>query len=282
MGSSGAKPTYPPTLGSLDVISNPAPARLAAQNRGAATLPISETFFSIQGEGKLTGVPSLFIRMSGCNLRCRWCDTPYASWDAEGAQQSLDELVDLARARPEVRHVVLTGGEPMLFPQLTELSARLADPRRGPGLNVTIETAGTVIPQDGVTCHLMSISPKLSNSTPRNDPRDPSGAWTARHESRRINIPVLQRLIDGSREDGKDRQLKFVIAENSRGEDLREIDTLLARLSGWDAADILLMPEGTTRPSREHAQWLAATCLERAWRYCPRLHIELWGNERGR
>jgi len=248
------------------------------------SVPVSETFFSIQGEGKLAGVPSLFIRLSGCNLRCRWCDTAYASWDAAGELRSIDELVGLARSRPEIGRVVLTGGEPMMFPGLTELSARLALSRErgGAGMHVTIETAGTVIPPGGVTCHLMSISPKLANSTPANDPRDPSGAWAARHEQRRISVPTLQRLIDGSRGEGLDRQLKFVVTDAGLAEDLAEVDSLLAHLRAWDAGDVLLMPEGVTPPTPEFAQRIAAVCLERGWRYCPRLHIELWGNQRGR
>jgi 7-carboxy-7-deazaguanine synthase len=229
-------------------------------------------------------VPSLFNRLSGCNLRCRWCDTPYASWEASGELRSIDSLIELARSRPEIGHVVLTGGEPMMFARLTELSARLAMGRErgGAGMHVTIETAGTVIPPGGVTCHLMSVSPKLSNSTPLGDPRDPSGAWAARHEERRISVPALQRLIDESRGQGLDRQLKFVVTAQGLAHDLEEIGRLLQRLQGWEPSDVLLMPEGVAVPPRGFGQELASVCGGRGWRYCPRLHIELWGNERGR
>lgn len=247
-------------------------------------MPVSETFWSIQGEGKLAGVPSLFIRLCGCNLRCRWCDTPYASWEPEGELRGIDSLIELARSRPETAHVVLTGGEPMMFGRLTELSARLAlgRDRGGAGMHVTIETAGTVIPAGGVTSHLMSVSPKLSNSTPVGDARDPSGAWAARHEERRVSIPTLQRLIDESGVPGRDRQLKFVVTETALEPDLGEVDEMLARLRGWRPSDVLLMPEGVAAPSRAFVRALGAVCVERGWRYCPRLHIELWGNERGR
>ncbi|MFN7022373.1 MAG: 7-carboxy-7-deazaguanine synthase QueE, partial [Phycisphaerales bacterium] len=104
----------------------------------SAAIPISETFVSVQGEGKLTGLPSWFCRVSGCNLRCGWCDTPYASWTPEGGTRAIDDLVGEAR-RSGVQHAVLTGGEPMMFPQLAELSARLAGEC---GMHVTIETAG--------------------------------------------------------------------------------------------------------------------------------------------
>lgn len=228
---------------------------------------IAETFASVQGEGKLTGVPSAFIRFSGCNLRCRWCDTPYASWAPEGEARGIPELIDEAAAR--ARHAVITGGEPMLFDAIGPLCAGL----RARGVHVTIETAGT-IHRPGLACDLMSISPKLANSTPTDDPRDPAGAWAARHEARRVNLPALQRLID----DYADRQLKFVVCGPG---DLAEIDRVLAGLSGWAPDDVLLMPEGVRPPGPGAGDWILAACLERGWRYCRRLHIDLFGNTRG-
>ena len=74
---------------------------------------INEIYFSIQGEGKLVGVPSIFIRTSGCNLRCTWCDTPYTSWNPEGETQTIDEILERTRTFAG-RHIVLTGGEPMI------------------------------------------------------------------------------------------------------------------------------------------------------------------------
>jgi 7-carboxy-7-deazaguanine synthase len=245
----------------------------------SAALPISETFTSIQGEGMLTGVPSFFIRLSGCNLRCAWCDTPYASWKPEGSTRTVEELVLLAR-ESGVEHAVLTGGEPMMFPGLSELSARLASPRSagGAGMHITVETAGTIIPPEGVTCHLMSVSPKLSNSTPRNDPRDPGGQWASRHEQRRINVPVLQQLIDGF--PPPSRQFKFVVTAAVE-RDVAEIDGLLGQLRGWRPGDILLMPEGTRLPEAEHQAAVVRMCVTRGWRYCNRLHLQLFGNVRG-
>lgn len=240
-------------------------------------VPTSETFTSIQGEGSLAGTPSHFIRLSGCNLRCSWCDTPYASWEPDGSQMDLASLVAGARASG-VRHVVVTGGEPLMFPQVVPLTHALRDL----GLHITIETAGTILPANvqghRVACDLLSLSPKLSNSTPGNsgtsDPRDPDGVWARRHESRRLNLPVLQQLLD----EHPSRQIKFVV----RGErDLPEIDLLLATLRGWTPADIYLMPEGVTPPSPERKAWLTALSSARGWQYCPRLHIELFGNVRG-
>ena len=122
---------------------------------------ICEIFHSIQGEGELAGVPSVFVRTSGCNLRCAWCDTPYASWEPEGENLSVSGIVAEVRRHPAVRHVVLTGGEPMIAKDLPLLAAEL----RGFGYHITIETAGT-LPPDGIACDLASLSPKLLNSAP--------------------------------------------------------------------------------------------------------------------
>lgn len=234
-------------------------------------LPISETFLSIQGEGKLTGVPSFFIRVSGCNLRCGWCDTPYASWNPEGGPRDIAEVAGAAKASG-ASHVVVTGGEPMMFAPIEPLAAAL----RGAGLHVTIETAGTVFRR--VACDLMSISPKLANSAPREgDPRDEGGRWRRLHESRRINMPALQGLLHAYPE----RQLKFVVGAATLDADLAEIEGLLGGLRGWAAGDVLLMPEGVVTPSPEARAAVARACVGRGWRYCGRLHVELFGNTRG-
>ncbi len=240
----------------------------ASPHDEASRLRISETFRSIQGEGKLSGVPSWFIRVSGCNLRCGWCDTPYASWQPEGELHGVASLVEQAVASG-ARHVVVTGGEPMLFPAIVPLCAGL---REG-GLHITIETAGTVY--QSVACDLMSLSPKLSTSTPHeDDPRDPDGHWRRRHEQRRLNPPVLQRLLD----EHPQRQIKFVITGPA---DIDEIDALLSQLHGWTADDVMLMPEGVVPPSADTRAWIAQVCIARGWWYAARLHIELFGNTRG-
>src|SRR5687768_4166605 len=135
---------------------------------------ISEIFYSLQGEGELTGVPSVFVRTSGCNLRCTWCDTPYASWNPEGEQQSVAQIVAAVERHPTAHHVVLTGGEPMIAKEIRTLAAEL----KNRGRHITIETAATV-PPDGVACDLASLSPKLLNSAP--DAID-QAVWRKKHE----------------------------------------------------------------------------------------------------
>src|SRR5437016_9089538 len=145
-------------------------------------MKLSELFYSIQGEGKLAGVPSVFVRASGCNLRCTWCDTPYASWDPEGEDVPVADIVHRVRQFP-ARHVVITGGEPMIMPDIAALCAALAET----GLHITIETAATIF--GPVKLDLASLSPKLSNSTPRDRQ---GGRFVELHEKQRLNVPVIQ------------------------------------------------------------------------------------------
>jgi 7-carboxy-7-deazaguanine synthase len=226
---------------------------------------ISELFYSIQGEGKLVGVPSVFVRASGCNLRCTWCDTPYASWNPEGDDVPVRDIVQRVRAFG-ARHVVLTGGEPMIMPDIVELCAQLKEH----GQHITIETAATVY--EPVAMDLASLSPKLLNSTPV---LREGGRFAAAHERQRINIPVIQQFID----EAPDFQLKFVVSVER---DLMEIETLLDKLKGWQPSDVLLMPEGTDAETlASRAGWIGEICKRTGFRYCPRLHIALYGNTRG-
>jgi 7-carboxy-7-deazaguanine synthase len=227
-------------------------------------MKIAELFYSVQGEGMLSGVPSVFVRTSGCNLRCVWCDTPYTSWEPEGGDMPLDEILRFVELQP-AGHVVITGGEPMIQRQVVELTRRL----RTMGKHITVETAGTVF--EPVECDLMSISPKTSNSTPHD--RE-GGRWAEMHNRARIQPAVLKQLIETY-----DYQVKFVVSSES---DLSEIRVLVSRL-GVPATRVLLMPEGVDRQTlRARGLWLAEVCKNEGFRYCPRLHIELWGQERGK
>lgn len=217
----------------------------------------------MQGEGTLIGVPSVFVRTSGCNLRCSWCDTPYTSWHPEGTLQGTQDVLR-AVLNYGARHVVITGGEPMIVPELPALTEAF----RAEGLHITIETAGTV--DAFVACDLMSISPKLSNSVPY---LVDGGRWASRHNSLRIQPEVLTSLLSRY-----SYQLKFVVAAPG---DLTEIRELASTL-GAPASQIVLMPEGVEpKALTEKGRWLVEICKAHGYRFSPRLHVDLWGARRG-
>jgi 7-carboxy-7-deazaguanine synthase len=221
---------------------------------------ISEIFYSVQGEGILAGVPSVFVRTTGCNLRCSWCDTPYTSWKPEGEEMSLEAILDRAAEFPAARHAVLTGGEPMIAPGIVELSEKL----RGRDFHITIETAGTVFAQ--VACDLMSISPKLANSTPE-------GVYHDRHEQLRIQPEVLRELTRQY-----DYQLKFVVTSE---EDLAELQSIAAAV-GAPPDKVILMPEGIAAETlSERGVRIAELCKRHGYRFGSRQHVYLYGNRRG-
>lgn len=208
----------------------------------------------------LAGVPSVFVRTSGCNLRCAWCDTPYTSWEPGGEERPVDSILEEVQ-RFGASHVVLTGGEPMIAPEVEELTRRL------PG-HLTIETAGTTdVP---VRCDLMSISPKLANSTPH---ARAGGRWEQQHERLRYQPEILRRLIQLY-----PYQLKFVLMEPG---DLAEVRAIVEEI-GAAANRVLLMAEGVdSAVLAERGRWLAEVSKREGFRFTPRLHIDLWGNRRG-
>lgn len=225
---------------------------------------ISEIFYSIQGEGRLAGIPSVFIRTSGCNLRCTWCDTPYTSWRPEGNSRNIAKIIGEVEKYP-CRHVVITGGEPLLAGEMENLTAEL----KLTGKHITIETAATVFKP--LACDLMSLSPKLANSTPWKRDR---GRFARMHEQRRMNLPVIQKFLDGY-----DYQIKFVV---ERKTDFDEISDVLNKLKNVDRARVLIMAQGTKkRQLAERANWIVELCKENGFGFTPRLHIELFGNRRG-
>jgi 7-carboxy-7-deazaguanine synthase len=249
---------------------------------------IAEIYSSRQGEGLLTGMPSVFVRASGCNLRCWFCDTPYTSWEPEGEDWSVEEIFReikrlvvgwavptsplhfndsnvVGTAHPTIRHVVITGGEPMLFAELIPLCEKL----RAANLHMTIETAGTLyLP---VKCDLMSISPKLASSTPS---EQLAGKWSARHEHTRHQPDVIRHLLaDYS------YQLKFVIDTPA---DCEAVQIWLAEFPTVDRSRVLLMPQGTDQSALARiGEWLAPYCREQGFVFCPRKHIEWYGATRG-
>ena len=230
-------------------------------------MKISELFFSIQGEGELTGIPSVFVRTSGCNLRCRWCDTKYSSWTPEGENVDIEELVEKVCSYP-ARHVVITGGEPMIAKDIKEF----VDLLKQSGKHITIETAGTIAP-NGIQCDLASISPKLSDSTPEKG--EISEEWIDRHDSTRIDHDILNEWIDSY-----EFQLKFVV---SRKEEINEVKCIIDKIKSDILPEkVLLMPEGTDSETiHSRYDMLVDLCKENGFRMCNRLHLDLFGNTRG-
>lgn len=236
-----------------------------------------EIFHSLQGEGVAIGRPSVFVRLSGCNLHCHWCDTPY-TWNFEGVPHAhRDDRVGgsakydrranrltwpVERVAEAIRvydcaNLVFTGGEPLLQqPALGALCDAL-----GSGYYVEIESNGTVplIPAFARHVNQLNLSPKLAHS--RNG------------ETERLKPEVLAGYARDPR-----AWFKFVVADEAN---VSEVDAL-AEAHGIQAGRILLMPEGVTSATlRERMAWLAPLCLARGYRMSDRLHIHLYGDTRG-
>jgi 7-carboxy-7-deazaguanine synthase len=229
---------------------------------------VAELYQSRQGEGQLTGAESVFVRASGCNLRCWFCDTPFASWHPEGDDLSVDEVLERVFALG-AHHVVLTGGEPMLFAELIPLTEQL----HRAGRHITIETAGTLdLP---VVCDLMSISPKLDGSGPRTNSTGQSvDRWTARHEQSRQRPNVIRALIARY-----EYQFKFVIDEPR---DLQAVEDYLTELPEIDRSKVWLMPQGTSRPELAAKEpWVGNYSQQHGLQFSPRRQIEWFGYTRG-
>ena len=223
---------------------------------------VSEIFYSLQGEGFLAGTPSMFIRLAGCPLRCRWCDTKYA-WDETAGQHYSIEKIAQTVEQARSKFVVITGGEPMIHSDLPQLVQKLKASKK----HITIETAGIAfIP--ALACDLMSISPKLSNSTPD----DPELAKI--HENSRLDIGVLRALIDGY-----SYQLKFVADSE---DDLPEIQQTIEEIGNADLEKVMLMPQARTRDELlAKSPMVADMCKRTGFAFCQRLQVMLWNNKRG-
>ena len=225
-------------------------------------MKITEIFYSLQGEGILAGRPSVFIRIAGCPLRCRWCDTQYA-WSDRNAHEFTIEQIVQATQKYNCSSVVVTGGEPMVNQQLPELLNKLKET----ACHITVETAGIKFIPD-LPCDLMSISPKLSNSSPKE-------AVVAKvHNSNCLDIDAVKNLIRDY-----NYQLKFVVEAI---EDLKDIWQLLDQLPAVDKERVMLMPQASTRQQYiEKSQMVADLCKNTGFSFCQRLHILLYDDQKG-
>lgn len=221
-----------------------------------------EIFSSIQGEGASMGVPSTFVRLAVCNLRCSWCDTAY-TWDWERfnrADQVLESSPEAALAGVREHtptNVVITGGEPLVQRHaLVEFATSL----RAAGYRIEVETNGTVAPGElAPLIDQWNVSPKLASS--------------GNEGLGRIRADVLRQFAAQSR-----AFFKFVVSEP---EDLAEVESIVAS-TGAAADQVILMPEGRTRDELEaRSPWVAEACTARGWRFSSRLHILIWGDRRG-
>ena len=223
---------------------------------------INEIFYSLQGEGFLAGVPCVFIRLAGCPLRCKWCDTKYAWSKDAGKELSITKIIEEVQDWPG-GYVVITGGEPMINSDLLKLVKGLKNAHK----HITIETAGIAYIPD-LPCDLMSISPKLSNSIP--DEEKPA----ALHEDSRLDLAVLSELLDNY-----DYQLKFIIETDS---DQLEIEETLEALDGVDYEKVMLMPQAATREELiEKSPMVADLCKRSGFAFSQRLQVLLWNNQKG-
>jgi 7-carboxy-7-deazaguanine synthase len=229
---------------------------------GFETMVINEIFYSLQGEGFLAGFPSVFVRFAGCPLRCRWCDTKYA-WDKRaGEDYSVANIVETIK-KWRCKFIVITGGEPMINSDLPLLVKELKNTHN----HITIETAGIAYIPD-MPCDLMSISPKLSNSIP-------DDVTSATHKDSRLDIAVLQELIENY-----EYQLKFVVDSQ---EDLPEIQQTIDKIGSINPEKIMLMPQATTRDELlAKSPLVAEMCKQTGFTFSHRLQILLWDNQKGR
>ncbi|MDR2969403.1 MAG: 7-carboxy-7-deazaguanine synthase QueE [Tannerellaceae bacterium] len=227
---------------------------------------ICEIYPCLQGEGSRAGTPSILIRTSGCNLRCRWCDTPYTSWQPEEGIYNTEDVLFALNANTHIEDVIITGGEPTLCRSLGEIIELCVEK----GKRITLETNATQLIAENLmrAVDLVSLSPKLSNSSPAEK------AAALRHDTDRIRISVIRKWI----ESAADYHLKFVVSDPG---DIREINELIEE-SGIERRNIYLMPEGRTEKELQQKRlWLADLCIREGFRYCERLHIIIYGDKRG-
>lgn len=240
----------------------------------APALPINELFYSLQGEGQLAGTPTVFVRTSGCNLRCWFCDSYHTSWEPTHAWMDVESILEDVQSYERADHVVLTGGEPLIHDESVALLERLSSE----GYHTTVETNGTI--HRDAPINLASISPKLASSTPTAE-KDPSGdgEWAERHDARRIDIEALVTLVESY-----EHQLKFVVTDRA---DMTEIEALVERVREQTTtpvpdSKVLLMPEGQTRADLDRTrETVAELAMEFGYTYTPRLHVDLWNDAPG-
>ena len=212
-------------------------------------LLVNEIFHSIQGEGKNAGKPAVFLRLGGCNLACKWCDTRY-TWHPKHSDNqtwTIEKIIQKIK-KFHVKHLVITGGEPLLQQDgLKELLEKLK------GYTVELETNGSESCKISGLIEQINCSPKLKNSG--------NPAYPLRLK------PTNKKVL-----------YKFVI---QKGEDLKEVNAFIRKYK-IPKEKVYLMPEGTSRSTiLKGSDWLIDICKKEGYNFSPRLHILLFGNKRG-
>lgn len=267
-------------------------------------IPVVEMFTSIQGEGKYTGIPSHFIRVNGCNLRCVFkdsiCDTPYSSFKPEdnivdNVEDLYVKFCELAAKNPSVKHIVITGGEPLLYKKDLE---KFIDLIYTPDKKITIETNGTLPILDPTLYRskiaLYSVSPKLSSSVGKAPgtygSMDVTKEMINRHNKTRINIKNLIDIVLNS----NDYQFKFVYSGpgcvdeildlyDQMDEEVHDYYSTFKYHVSHPNTHTMLMPEGINNDQlAERRKEIADICIKKGWTMTDREHIIIWGSERMR
>jgi 7-carboxy-7-deazaguanine synthase len=267
-------------------------------------LPICDLFVSIQGEGLRTGRPSIFIRVSGCNLRCVFkgsiCDTPYSSFNPEKSSYTIEDVKRIIADNPQVNDIVITGGEPLMYKnQMEAMLEEIYEDR----FYITIETNGSLPMLNPLNpkfkISLYSVSPKLHTSIaqPGQVVDTPSGKKIFGTEEvenlnkKRINIKTLSDIVLYA----KDYQFKFVY---SGQECISEIEDIYDKMEKFaeeqgpyqhsyfkknhPKKNTMLMPEGITEEQLKAKRIeMANECIKKGWTYTDRIHILIWGDKRG-
>lgn len=212
-------------------------------------IPISEMFFSIQGEGVLQGIPSVLVRLAGCNLKCVWCDSKIKN----SYEFSIEELITKI-SQHNCKYIILTGGEPLIYEDIVFLTQEL----KNKGFHITVETNATV--KKPIVCDLLSLSPKLIHS--------------GNTDVKLFDPEIINYYIENY-----DYQIKFVVQDQQS--DFDEITDLLGLLATYDLERILIMPMSTTKNDLYKMQRkVIALCLQNGYRYSNRLQLQVWGNKK--
>lgn len=227
----------------------------------------------LQGEGVLSGTPHILIRVSGCNLRCAFgnsiCDTPYSSYNPEKGKHTFDDVRHLIKINPQIDHILLTGGEPLLYP---DFIARVCE--EFTDHFITVETNGTLDATQNLLSlvDFWSISPKL-----------PSQLLTP-EKSVQFNIPWTQRKVFNNTylarkiiDLNKRYQLKYVVGT---GEDFEAVESHILKVKP-DKKVVWLMPSGDSEETLRHTrQMVADYCIATGYNYTDRLQYVIYGNKR--